>query len=553
MRKLIFILILTMLLCGSVEGATKIGLDRLNWSQGLPSGIEISWRNIADAPFNVNDYGAAGDGTTDDCEAIQDALDAAYAAYVASGEIQDVYVPAGTYQIDSSQVTSEILLQPRPGVHLHGAGMNQTVIRAPDAWRNSTQGVSLFFNTAEYLDGMQITDLTFDYGSELFVQGDAFATRIGASHCKNVLIENVEVRNASGSWAFVLGNGTWDDFSDGCEIRNCEFINSGDSKSGDATADFTCIYMNMRNASIHDNRFVNDAMMKNGTAIEFHNSEIRAYQNTIVNFAYGAHLGSQMDVPTTSTGQVFADNVIRAMVGMDYWTTTATDIWRDAVISGNTIFLTHRNSGDLLAGISTGTHLGGAYNISITDNKIINHDAPGGTYASAGMVLNDINSGIVAGNEIVNVTRGIQFQYVDNLTDVAISGNIVRDWGYGFTNGIYTPAFQLDFSRTTDGGRVSVSGNVAIAAGYPQYGIVVWGQNLTYIDIIDNDIQGVATSDISMQGSYSDEHVYIDHASWKGGPGSNYASDGSIWKNLANATDYRRASAAWSAIAYTYS
>lgn len=42
MRKLIFILILTMLLCGSVEGATKIGLDRLNWSQSLPVGANVT-------------------------------------------------------------------------------------------------------------------------------------------------------------------------------------------------------------------------------------------------------------------------------------------------------------------------------------------------------------------------------------------------------------------------------------------------------------------------------------------------------------------------------
>lgn len=49
MRKLIFILILTMLLCGSVEGATKIGLDRLNWSQSLPSGEGITFSGTAPA------------------------------------------------------------------------------------------------------------------------------------------------------------------------------------------------------------------------------------------------------------------------------------------------------------------------------------------------------------------------------------------------------------------------------------------------------------------------------------------------------------------------
>ena len=39
MKKLILILALALLLCSCVDGATKIGLDRLNWSQSLPTGV----------------------------------------------------------------------------------------------------------------------------------------------------------------------------------------------------------------------------------------------------------------------------------------------------------------------------------------------------------------------------------------------------------------------------------------------------------------------------------------------------------------------------------
>jgi len=558
MKKLILMLCMLLLLCSCVDGATKIGLDRLNWSQSLPSGENITLDGgfingmSTDMYISPMTFGTTGDGLTDDAEAIQNASDAAHALWETDGIMRTICFPPGIYLINSSQVTSEILLKPRPGVKYRGSGMGQTIIRAPAEWRNASNGVSLFFNTDEYLNGLEVSGITFDYGTEVFVPGDAFATRIGANHIQNAIFDNVEVINASGSWCFVLGNGTEDNYSKNVLVSNCRFLNSGDSKSGDATADFTCIYMSASNSTIRNCDFINDNLMRNGTAVEFHNSGIKGTHNIIKNFAYGAHLGAQKDIPTTSTGQIFSNNVIYAMVGVDYWTTTSTDIWQDAVISGNTIYLIHRDPIDLVVGIGTGVHNGHAYNISITDNKILNSNAHGGTYASAGIILHDVNSGIVANNEIINVTRGIQTQYVENLTELVITGNTVRGWGYGFTNGIYTPAFQLDFSREMDGGHVVVANNVAITNEYPEYGIVVWGQNLTYLDIVNNVINGTSVSDIYMRGSYTDEKVYINHVSRKSGPGTNYAINGSLWQDLTAGIDYRH-DGSWKAITYAYS
>lgn len=57
----------------------------------------------ADAPvWNVRDYGAKGDGTTDDTQAIQSAISTALNApgrYGRGGESQIVYIPNGTYKI----------------------------------------------------------------------------------------------------------------------------------------------------------------------------------------------------------------------------------------------------------------------------------------------------------------------------------------------------------------------------------------------------------------------------------------------------------------------
>ena len=67
---------------------------------------------------DVTEFGAVGDGITDDSQAFLDALDS-----VESGA---VYIPAGRYRL-----TTVLRLQ-RSGVVLRGAGRDQTVLYFPD-------------------------------------------------------------------------------------------------------------------------------------------------------------------------------------------------------------------------------------------------------------------------------------------------------------------------------------------------------------------------------------------------------------------------------------
>jgi polygalacturonase len=57
-------------------------------------------RMISDAAVNVKDYGATGDGTTDDTTSIQAAINA-----VTSGGV--VYFPSGTYRIARTTGTDD--------------------------------------------------------------------------------------------------------------------------------------------------------------------------------------------------------------------------------------------------------------------------------------------------------------------------------------------------------------------------------------------------------------------------------------------------------------
>lgn len=79
---------------------------------------------IEGAVFNVLDFGAVGDNTTDDTTAIQAAIDAANAAYVGGSQLgggNEVFMPAGRYKITGLIIKN--------GVNLRGAGRLNTQLR----------------------------------------------------------------------------------------------------------------------------------------------------------------------------------------------------------------------------------------------------------------------------------------------------------------------------------------------------------------------------------------------------------------------------------------
>ena len=83
---------------------------RIDWQPGIPDGIP-------NYPVGVNleDYGAVGDGTTDDTQAFFDAIDACPDSHA-------VLIPAGTYLI-----TDRIDI--RKSIVLRGAGPDQTFLK----------------------------------------------------------------------------------------------------------------------------------------------------------------------------------------------------------------------------------------------------------------------------------------------------------------------------------------------------------------------------------------------------------------------------------------
>ncbi|MCS6768534.1 MAG: glycoside hydrolase family 55 protein [Candidatus Nitrosocaldus sp.] len=87
--------------------------DRLNNRSNVGSITFTSYK-----VFNVKDYGARGDGITDDTQAIRNAIEAARAHTSSTDTPVVVYFPAGTYRIKQFKVHSNMILK--------GDGMQRT-------------------------------------------------------------------------------------------------------------------------------------------------------------------------------------------------------------------------------------------------------------------------------------------------------------------------------------------------------------------------------------------------------------------------------------------
>ena len=150
------------------------------------------------AIYNVRDYGATGDGSSNDRAAIQRALDDAYTAGGGS-----VYLPAGTYAIaptDGNKATTAGL-QIRDNVTVYGDGMGDTVIKVMDGYAGGMTGI---MRTPYGQENANITvrDLTLD-GNRANTTGKVdgwFNGYIPGQDGKdtNITLERMEIKNASG-------------------------------------------------------------------------------------------------------------------------------------------------------------------------------------------------------------------------------------------------------------------------------------------------------------------------------------------------------------------
>lgn len=136
--------------------------------------------------INVKDFGAVGDGQTDDTAAIQAAVDST------GGIGASVLVPAGTYLVSAPIILSE-------KITLFGEGMGATVLKIPDQHNQDIIGLvrTPFGNGTHYVS---VRDLTLDGNRENQTGAEHYGFFCGVTPARpesdfDIACTRVEARN----------------------------------------------------------------------------------------------------------------------------------------------------------------------------------------------------------------------------------------------------------------------------------------------------------------------------------------------------------------------
>jgi hypothetical protein len=534
-----------------MTGDLTFGTSNISLSGGFISALQ------SDGVFNIKSFGAYGDDYDDDAPYIQLCYDKAHELYDATGEYQTVYWPNGTYFANTSQTHYDnpgILIENRPGVITVGSGVGSTILRAKDNYRNSTQGCYLFWNEDEYLPGMQIHGMSFEYGNNIVETGEINASAIGAAITSDVIVSNCEFNNVSGYWALMLGSsGANRSLCKGAFVHDIKVHNVGKGISGDQTYDHTSVRFNMDNVVFSDSILSSDSFSSTSAGFEFHGNDSVAYGIQVHNYLNGVLLGADQDSISKASGQIIHNCLFRTSSGIGIWSLPVGSTLSDVSLLENKIFLINNDPTVYHAGITTGIVTGSVKNVSILRNEITDtvHEA---FVTSLGAHLARIESLTFADNIIRNCTNGIKVESTEDITNYVIELNNIYDWGYGVVNGQHSSCIYIDVRPSVDSGVCTIANNRLYGDGHPLYGILTYTPNLEYLNIVDNDVIGAATADIVtwFPGSYYGEKTYIRHVShaFPASSDYHYAINGSTWENLDTGISQRK-DGTWKNVTWT--
>jgi parallel beta-helix repeat protein len=331
---------------------------------------------------SVKDFGAAGDGTTDDTTAIQSALN--------SGAV-NVFIPKGTYLI--SQITMP------SNVRFYGGGVGSVIKVKNGANTNAIVSSSASGFSLEHfkLDG--------NYTNQTSGSGIVLSTPIYAK------IKNVRVENVYGT-AILLSSGY------GNEVAGNTVITCGKLAAGYG------IYAFCSNYNKIENNYVTDTCI--GIVVEASGVGLTANHNTVVgntsifNRQDFTQSGAGFHIEESVSGEVkyntVTGNTFNSNIGPGVSITESSN----TVLSGNTI----ANNDDIGVSVASAEYL------NIVGNVISGNGAAAAAGYQCGIYA-DAASGIIASNITTDSVEGIK---TVGASALLIHGNDARGNSSGTIN-----------------------------------------------------------------------------------------------------------------------
>ena len=222
-----------------------------------------AWWEIAERLYTFKQFGATGDGTTDDTTAINNAVSAA-----ATTGVGRVHGPAGTYIVSAAIIGQS-------GVHIFGDGIGATIIKREASTAAmqmvSFSGVSNFSIRDMTLDGNRANVATDGHNIRIaedcdtFYLGnlhllDAYSYGIGITGTlgnKRGIFESIQIEG-SGADCIDIKNGS--EVNEALTFNNLVLIDPGmikvdqaafDTRSAVQVSNITVLIRNLPNAPVH--------------------------------------------------------------------------------------------------------------------------------------------------------------------------------------------------------------------------------------------------------------------------------------------------------------
>lgn len=204
----------------SSAGATLIGYKAPFTNSVLRTQSQVNMDQ-----YSVKDWGAKGDGVTDDTQSIKNALNEL------QGKDAVLYFPEGSYVV-SSRI--DYNLGQKTHIVLKGSGINTTEIKATGATQNlfriTGPTANIWLNSVLPNGSFDIKDLTLGCYGNSVLTGVALDIQLGSvvgGPCKTINIENVNFRAEIGGWATHLSLFNSAQIS----LTNCKFYSANNSRS----------------------------------------------------------------------------------------------------------------------------------------------------------------------------------------------------------------------------------------------------------------------------------------------------------------------------------